>query len=242
MAVPLLLVVGAAFVPPTAVRPPTRHCTRAPLSADAVHRPTAGRSHCRALPTQMRFYQRDITFSSLQDERFAMTQVYRLAVRVCSWTADEWALFKAPPHKLELDEKASKKIRGVVIHFIGWGGQGRDGKLEIELEDCRGFSFEGKGPTTKRLVWTTSGSRRVIAEDALFKLVLEDVRRGSLSNMATLAFPKIYPRSMEATLYAIQIENGRLRRRLLELGEDLTEPKPPWDVANRKAAAVGMEQ
>ena len=173
----------------------------------------------------MRFYQRDMTFSEVNNVTFCLNRIYRIAEEVCAWTGDDWTMLKAEPHKLVLDRVASRRIGGVVIDFMGWGGQGRDGRLEIEFVSAS-FAFEGtrdgegKRPRTTKLVWTTVGSRRVIAEDLLFKLVLHDIRRGALGKHCSLILPKLYPRSVDAAYTALSIENRRLRRQLEELLEE----------------------
>lgn len=197
----LLVVIGAAFSPNAAVH----HA-----------RPLQTRARGQQPAPSMVFYQRDMTFSSISDPRLCISEVYRLAEQVCSWTAEEWDTLNAAPFKLILDPEASKKIGGVVVHFVGWGGQGRDGRLEIEL-------VAEKRPRTRRLVWTSVGSRRVIAEDTLFKLVLEEVRRGSLRSSCKLALLSMYPRSTEAALGAMDIENQRLRKQLKATGVSYDE-------------------
>ena len=93
-----------------------------------------------------------MVFKKLDEER-AMSSVYRVAEFVCSCTKEEWDILDAPPHRLLLDAKASEKIGGVVIHFGSRGGEGRDGRLEIECV-AGGFSWERKKPRIKRIVFT----------------------------------------------------------------------------------------
>jgi len=139
-----------------------------------------------------------------------MSLVRQIAEDVCSWTPEEWEFFNAPPAILKFDQQVSDQIRGVVLEFIGWGGQGVDGSLFIELEnDPRIFG-------AKRLAFTTLGSRRDVAEDVLYRLVLQEVRKGVLSSTCRLA-PGFYPRSSETALNTIMIHNRRLRSQVEQL-------------------------
>lgn len=160
----------------------------------------------------MRFHQRTMLFSSLSNEGLVISKVRQIAEKVCSWNEEDWSLFDAPWSRMKVDTKASDAQGGVAIEFAGWGGQGRDGGLEIDVVDEAHLLV----PTGKRLVWTTTGSRREIAEDVLFKLVLEEVRVGGLSKVCSLALD-LHPQSSETARRALVLENRRLRKELQEL-------------------------
>ena len=144
-----------------------------------------------------------------------MSTVRRLSEEVCSWTAEDWELFDAPPARLKLDAKASDAKGGVEIEFSGWGGQGRDGGIEIVIDDSPTIL----APNRKRLVFTTIGSRRAAAEDVIFKLVLDELRIGVLKDVCLLA-PGFYPPSVRTARLAFAVENRRLRKQLRELRRD----------------------
>ena len=193
-----LLVLSAALAPSL----PPRAAVRAASSGPAGE---------RAPPATMVFHQRSIALASLKDRELLISKVRLIAEEVCAWTAEDWKLYDAPPARLKIDHKASRNARSVVIEYAGWGGQGRDGALGIEVED----QTNAIGMHSQRLVWTTTGSRREDAEEILFRLVLEEVRRGELSKVCTLS-PSMFPlpRSSRAALLAVVIENRRLRKQL----------------------------
>jgi hypothetical protein len=233
---PLLAILGAGFVPPTTLH----RSSHPPTSAITVHRPLQSAAVARTKGAYAVFFQRDLTFDRLDDEELAMAHIYRLAEAVCSYTKEDWDMWNAAlPPPLLLDKKASKKIGGVVIHYLGWGGQGREGSLEIECVDQLGpqaqleplLSWDRKRPRNKRIVFTTVGSRRKIVEEMLFKLVLEEIRRGGLRGKASLSIPQIYPRSTDEALFALRVENRRLRKQLQEFDEALSrvdDAEPAW--------------
>ena len=173
----------------------------------------AGGPGCtRSAAPSMVFSQRTIDFSYLRDEGFCMFAIQRIAEAVCQWDAEDWAAFNAPPARLKLDARASQNFRAVVIEFAGWGGQGRDGGLEIQFVDKLRNPFL-PAASARQLVFTTSGSRRLEAENVLYELVLEEMRKGSLSTECRIA-PGLYPHSTSTALIAANVQNRRLRREL----------------------------
>jgi len=127
----------------------------------------------------MRYHRHEVSFSLVTDREFCTFKIREIAKAICSWTAEDWAYINVPPAIMKLDASASEQIGGVVVDFVGWGGQGRDGSLSIVLE-AKPSAFSAYN---MQLVWTTMGSRREEAENLIYKLVLEEVRVGALRNV-----------------------------------------------------------
>lgn len=200
-----LLVLGAAFSP---LRAPGRPALSSP----------------RASPTPtMRYHEKEMVFSAISDEQYCIEQVRLVAREVCKWNGDDWALYDAPKMRLNYLSWESERLGGVVIEYAGWGGQGQDGTLTVQMA----AKTDLLGRSEKRLLWSISGARREKAEDMLFKLVLDEIRRGSLKDVCRLAFPQLYPSSWEASHVALQIENRYLRRQVEELQQAAAAQLPP---------------
>jgi len=122
---------------------------------------------------------------------------------ICSelvkWRDSDWALLALPPLTC-----TTEAINGGV-KMIFRNQQWANGALDITLQDRPTLLM----PEGKELVWTSMGSRREGHEDVLFRLILEEARKGGLSRSAELVMPWLYPPSAECARAAVMVSRSR---------------------------------
>lgn len=123
--------------------------------------------------------ERQIALSS-SDERRVISAVQTIARKANRWRADEWRVFGAPP----LQYSCASLADGVRLSYFLASEAGRlteDGALEVTVN----------GNVIK---WSSQGKRRAKNEDVLYRMLLNEIRAGSLSDCCRLAIG-LYPPS-----------------------------------------------
>lgn len=148
------------------------------LGPNVLRRPLLQQYRRIPAPQALFTNRKAISLSSVADERRVLSGVRSVVSKLQRWGPNEWKVVGAPPMQCS-SRTLSDGVRLLFYRKSSGGAVTEDGSLDI--------TFSGQ-----MIAFSSQGSRRQKNEDILYKVLLDEVRSGDLSESCTLGFG-IYP-------------------------------------------------